>query len=337
MNYRKADAKAASRAQFRGVWAAVTTPFTPDLGIDEAGLRANMRHLTRNLKVDGVFCTGVMGEFWALTKAERQRVVEIVVEEAHDPANGGHCKVIAHTGHHCAHETVEQTLHAEAVGADFAILMTPYYPVATEAAILDWFGFVADRVEMGIWLFDTPFSGTPALSPALTARLADIPNICGAKIARPLAHYVDVKRLCGDKLVISSPSEGDLLMLMREHGQRVHQSSASPYLLQTATRQPVRDYVELALAGRFDEAAVVSATLAPAREVVRRWLIDPFHHHKLIPIAAIKAWSEHLGMAGGPVRPGLEQLTAEQRGGLRADLERIGLAGGGNARRAAAE
>jgi 4-hydroxy-tetrahydrodipicolinate synthase len=41
-----------------------------------------MRWLTRELKIDGVFCTGTMGEFWALTKEERMRVVEIVVEEA---------------------------------------------------------------------------------------------------------------------------------------------------------------------------------------------------------------------------------------------------------------
>ena len=82
MNYRKAEAKAAAQARFRGIWAAITTPFTADLALDEAGLRRNMRHLTDVLGVDGVFCTGVMGEFWALTRDERKRVVEIVVEEA---------------------------------------------------------------------------------------------------------------------------------------------------------------------------------------------------------------------------------------------------------------
>ena len=46
-----------------------------------------------------------MGEFWSLTKEERKRIVEIVVEEA----RRGGCKVIAHTGRHSAHETVELT------------------------------------------------------------------------------------------------------------------------------------------------------------------------------------------------------------------------------------
>ena len=80
MNYKKSQAKDASRAQFRGIWAAITTPFTGDLALDEAGLRANMRYLTGTLHVDGVFCTGVMGEFWSLTKEERKRIVEIVAK-----------------------------------------------------------------------------------------------------------------------------------------------------------------------------------------------------------------------------------------------------------------
>src|SRR5262245_14980224 len=114
MDYRRGEAKAAARAQFRGIWAAITTPFGPDLAVDEAGLRRNMRHLTDTLGVDGVFCTGVMGEFWSLTTDERRRIVEIVVAEAR-----GKCRVIAHTGHHSAHETVELTRHAQSTGADF--------------------------------------------------------------------------------------------------------------------------------------------------------------------------------------------------------------------------
>ena len=322
MNYRKSEAKAAAREQFRGIWAAITTPFTPELSVDEAGLRRNMRYLTGTLHVDGVFCTGVMGEFWSLTREERKRVDEIVVAEAH-----GKCRVIAHTGHHSAHETIELTRHAEAVGADFAILMTPYYPAANDRMIADWFCFVAERVDIGIWLFDTPFSGCAAISPATTAAIAAIDNICGAKIARPLEHYLEVKRLTHDSIVLSSPSEGDWLMLMREHGQQVHQSSASPYLLQTAAWQPMRAYTDLGLAGRFAEAAAKSAELKPVREVQRKWLHESWHRDHVIPIAAIKAWSELLGMAGGPVRTPLLALDERERASLRTDLEGVGLLG----------
>jgi len=50
MNYRKAEAKEAARAQFRGIWAAITTPFTPDGGLDEAGLRQTMSHFSGGLR-----------------------------------------------------------------------------------------------------------------------------------------------------------------------------------------------------------------------------------------------------------------------------------------------
>lgn len=319
MDYRKSEAKAASKAQFRGVWAAITTPFTPDGELDEAGLRRNMRHITDNLHIEGIFCTGTMGEFWALTKEERKRVVEIVVAESK-----GKCRVIAHTAHHSAKETVELTRHAEEVGADFAVLMNPYYPPADEAMIYDWFKFVASRVNIGIWMFDAEFAGY-GFSPELTARIADIENICGLKLPRSLEQYEAVKRLVGDKIVISQPSEVNWMTMMRNYGQQVHMSSPNPYLFQTKGWLPMRDYTELALQGRFDEAEAIAKTLQPLRDVYAKWFRAPWLERKLIPIAYLKAWMDMLGMAGGPVRTPLLQVTEKERQALRADLERSGV------------
>ncbi len=321
MNYLKSEAKEAARAQFRGAWAAITTPFTPDGALDEAGLRRNMRHYTDALHIDGVFCTGVMGEFWSLTGEERKRIVEIVVEEAR-----GKCKVIAHTAHHSARETVELTRHAEEVGADFAILINPYYPPANEAMTFDWFAYVAARVNLGIWMFDTSFAGC-ALTPELTARIAGIENICGLKVPRPLDHVAAVRRLCGDRIVISEPTEAHWLAQMRDHGQRVHMSSAAPYLYQTAGWLPMRDYTELGLQGNFDAAAVIAKTLQPLREVNERWFRDIWVKRRIVPMAYLKAWSEMLGMAAGPVRTPLLQITEKERDELRSDLERSGIIG----------
>jgi 4-hydroxy-tetrahydrodipicolinate synthase len=128
--------------------------------------------------------------------------------------------------------------------------------------------------------------------------------------------------------VMSSPSENDFLMMMREHGQRVHQSSASPYLVQTASWQPMREYTELALAGRFAEAAKVSETLAATRAVAKKWLHGRWHDTHILPIAAIKAWSEMLGMAAGPVRTPLLQMSAEERRAMRDEIAATGLLAG---------
>ncbi len=319
MNYRKAEAKEAARAQFRGVWAAITTPFTPDGAVDEAGLRRNMRYYTDGLHVEGVFCTGVMGEFWSLTRDERRRVVEIVVEEAR-----GKCLVIAQTGHHSTEETVAHTRHAQEVGADYAVCINPYYPPANEAMLYRWFADVIARCDIGLWLFDTQYSGVQ-LSPELIARLADFEPVCGIKVAWPIEHYAAIHRLCADRIVVSHPSERLWLSLMRDYGQRVHNSSPTPYLFQTPDWLPMREYTELGLAGRYDEAAQIAATLEPLREVHERWEIRPWRDQRILPIAYVKAWSEMLGLAGGPVRPPLPQVTDEERAAMRADLERVGL------------
>jgi 4-hydroxy-tetrahydrodipicolinate synthase len=319
MRYRKSEAKEAARAQFRGLWAAITTPFTVDGELDEAGLRRNMRYLTDGLQVDGVFCTGNMGEFWALTTAERRRVVEIVVEEAQ-----GKCLTIAQTAHHAAHETVALTRHAQEVGVDYVALINPYYPPMDEAAIYEWFAFVAARVDIGIWMFDSEYSPL-TLSPELIARIAELENVCGIKIGGSLEQYAAVARLCGDRIVLSHPSERAWLGLMRDHGQRSYMSSATPYLFQTATDRRLREYTELGLAGRFAEAEAVAATLEPLRALLDRWVTRRWRDERVIPIAYIKLWSELLGMAAGPVRPPLRPVTPEERAALRADLERVGL------------
>jgi len=320
MNYSKAEAKAAARAQFRGVWAAMTTPFTPDLELDEEGLRRNMRHVSRGLGVEGVFVCGTMGEFWALTHDERKRVVEIAVEEG----RRGGCKVLAHTAHHSAHETVELTRHAQKAGADFAIMMNPYYPPMSEETVYEWFEFVASKVDIGIWMFDARFSGY-SMSPELIAKIADIPNMCGIKLSYDKEHYAKVKALAGDKLVLSHPNESFLLEMIRDYGQQVYQSSQTPYLFQTAAWRPLHEYVELALKKRYDEAAKVSAELAPLRKLHTKWYRSPWGERKVIPCAYVKAWSEMMGMAGGPVRPGLPQITEAERAELRADLEGTGI------------
>lgn len=319
MNYSKFEAKEASRAQFHGLWAAITTPFTADGDLDEAGLRHNMRHFTDVLHVEGVFCTGNMGEVWALTKEERLRAVEIVVEEAR-----GKCGVIAHTAHHSARETVELTRHAQDVGADFTIFINPYFPQMNEAGVFAWFEYVASHVDIGMWMFDSSYSGY-GLSPQLTARIAELPNVCGIKVGRPLEHYAEVLRLCGDRIVLSHPSEDLWLRLMRDFGQQVHNSSATPYTFQTAGFQPLREYTALGLAGRFEEAEQRSAVLDPVRQVWDKWQNRIWQERRVVPIAYLKYWCELLGLAGGPPREPLVPLTDAERAEIRADLERVGL------------
>jgi 4-hydroxy-tetrahydrodipicolinate synthase len=87
----------------------------------------------------------------------------------------------------------------------------------------------------------------------------------------------------------------------------------------------LREYADLALAGRFDEAAAISKTLDPVRAVSHRWIMGRWAKNGIIPIAAIKAWSELLGMAAGPVRTPLLQMSDADRTTMRREIEAAGL------------
>jgi 4-hydroxy-tetrahydrodipicolinate synthase len=321
MDYGRSEAKAAARERFRGLWAAATTPFDEAGQLDLGAVSADMDRLTSGLGVAGVFCAGVMSEFWALSAAERHHLVAAVVAAAR-----GKCQVIAHTGHHSVTETIELTRQAEAAGADFAVLINPYYPQAGDDGLYEWFAWVCRNVNIGIWLFDTRYAGV-SLSLPLIDRLADIENVCGIKVGRDHERYLEVLQRVGDRILVCEPNESTWLENMLQHGQRVFMSSAAPYLYQVPGWLPMREYTELALAGSAARAAEVAATLQPVRAVADTWLHGAAARRRGSPVPYIKAWAGLLGLSGGPVRPPLTQVSPAELTALAADLEAAGLPG----------
>ncbi len=319
MHYRRGEAKQAVREQVHGIWAAMTVPFDEMGDLDLPALRKDTRYLIDVLQVDGLFCAGVMAEFWALSSEERRAVVEAVVDEA-----DGHCRVIAHTGHHSAREAIELTRHAESAGADFAVLINPYYPRVGEAGLYAWFEQVASSVDIGLWLFDTSYAGY-GLSVRLIDSLADIENICGIKVGHDHGKFLEILGRAGDRILASEPNEARWLENLVDHHVQVFMSSAAPYLYQNARSQPMRDYTLAALRGDRETAEEISSGLEPLRAMSERYLTGPWRQDGTQPIAAIKEWSSLLGLAGGSVRAPLRELTSEQAAALRADLAATGL------------
>src|SRR5205823_2074863 len=142
-------------------------------------------------------------------------------------------------------------------------------------------------------------------------RLAAIENVCGIKVGRPHARYLELLAAVGDTILVCSPHEETWLENMRDHGQRVYMSSAAPYLYQTPGWQPMRGYTAQALRGDFAGAQETAATLGPVRAAAGKWLAG--RHRQIDNIASIKAWAGLLGMSGGTARPPLPSLTARER------------------------
>jgi 4-hydroxy-tetrahydrodipicolinate synthase len=234
--------------------------------------------------------------------------------------------VLAHTGHHSAAETIELTRHAAGAGADFAVVINPYYPPAADEGLLAWYTHVCASVDIGVWLFDTGYSGV-ALSTDLIARLAAIENVVGVKVGRPHARYLELLDRFGDQILVCSPHEETWLENMRDHGQRVYMSSAAPYLYQTPGWQPMREYTTLALGGDIAGAERAAAILDPVREVAGTWLRG--RPRQIDNIVSIKAWAGLVGMSGGAPRPPLVPHTGAELDDLAADLAAAGLLAAG--------
>src|SRR5258707_7529328 len=264
MNYDRSNAKSHARANLRGIWAAALTPFHPDLSIDEAGLRRNLRHWVDDVGVDGVFVCGKQGEFFSMSLAERKRTFEIAVEEI-----GGARTILS-----CSDQNLDTVIalarHAQAIGADYVVIHSPvlHFLTAQDETLLAYYRTISEQVDIGIALWSHPDSGY-LMSPELCARVADIETVVAIKYSVPREMYAHLTRLAGERLIVSTASEEEWFDNIVELGWRLYLCSSPPYLFQTSTDPRMRDYTDLAFAGEVAKAKLVRDSLNPVREAFR--------------------------------------------------------------------
>ena len=312
MQYRRGDAKAYAREHFKGIWAAALTPFRPDLAIDEAGLRKNLRHWVGDLGIDGVFVSGKQGEFFAMSVAERKRTFDIAVEEL-----GGERTILS-----CSDQNLDVVLdlarHAQAIGADYIVVHAPvlHFLHKQDETLYEYYRTISEQVEIGIALWSHPDSGY-LMSPELCARVAELPNVVAIKYSVPREMYARLTRLAGDKLLVSTASEEEWFDNIVELGWQLYLCSSPPYLLQTKVDRRMREYTDLAMRGEVARAKVVRDSLNPVREAIRRTRPpEKFHSHS-------KYWQQLLGQAGGAVRRPM--LAEAEKDATRRAFESCGL------------
>jgi 4-hydroxy-tetrahydrodipicolinate synthase len=314
-------AKARARERVHGLWIAIPTPFTADgRHVDEDALAVAVEHYVEGLKVDGIFCGGVMGEFWALTMDERRRVHELVVRAA-----AGRVPVMAQVGHHVFADTVALAAHAREAGADFGIAMNPYYPPRPpDELVRHWYRELAREIELPLFLFNTTYSGY-SLSVDLIAELAELDVVCGIKNPQGTEHLLALHARVGDRIIVTDAAERDWLELHVGHGIRALMSTPALALYQRPGDLPIRDYTALADDGDLQGARRISDRLEAPRAAFDRWMRRPWTEDGVVPIAHLKAWLARMGLPQGPVRPPLVELSREQAAALHADLDRLGL------------
>lgn len=318
MKYSKNEAKEAARAMLKGVWTALPTNFTEDGLLDEEANAWNLEYCISQLELEGHYCIGNVSEFWTMTDEERMRVHEINVE-----VTKGRVPLIAGCHHQNPNQVIKLAQHAQAVGIDFVIILTPYVAARGDDAVYEFYRYVCERIDIGVVLFNT--EATYPIGVPLAKRLAKIPNICGFKQGvSKIAATIALREAIGRELEVSVADEAPWVFNMGVMGDE-WLLNYCPHLFQAPGYLPVNDYTRAARAGDYNTAIEISRSLNPLRTVLAKWIPGYGGASGRVPAAEMKYWMELTGMKGGPVRSPQTEISAEQKAALRADLEATGL------------
>ncbi|MDQ6998072.1 MAG: 4-hydroxy-tetrahydrodipicolinate synthase [Mariprofundus sp.] len=161
---------------FHGTMTALVTPFLNG-SIDEEAFRA---HLERQIEagVDGVVPAGTTGEAATLSFEEHKQVIGIAVDQV-----AGRVPVIAGTGSNNTAESIELTGAAKVLGADAALLISPYYNKPTQEGVFRHYKAVADAVHLPQIVYNVPGRTNSNILPETVGRLSHVSNIIAIKDA----------------------------------------------------------------------------------------------------------------------------------------------------------
>ena len=160
----------------KGSLVALITPFR-DGKVDEKAFQSFVEWQIEQ-GTEGVVPCGTTGESPTLNHAEHKRVVELCVEVAK-----GRVPVVAGTGSNSTEEAIDFTRHAKQVGADAALVVTPYYNKPTQEGLYQHYKAITEAVDLPIIIYNIPARCVIDMSVATMARLFELKNIAGVKDA----------------------------------------------------------------------------------------------------------------------------------------------------------
>ena len=168
--------------RLRGAFTALVTPFTPDGALDEAAYRRLVAWQVM-AGIDGLVPVGTTGESPTLSAVERDRCISIAVEAVGGARSGSRIPVIAGTGSNDTRGSIEATRRAAALGADAALIVTPYYNKPDQRMLEAHFRAVADEGGLPIVVYNVPGRTGANVEADTFLRLAEHPLVVAVKEA----------------------------------------------------------------------------------------------------------------------------------------------------------
>jgi len=286
---------------FTGSLVALVTPFKNG----EVDYKKQKELVEFHIKngTSGIVPCGTTGESATLSFEEHERVVaEIVATVA------GRIKVLAGTGSNNTAEALRLTKHAKKVGADGALLITPYYNKPTPEGLYRHYKLIAEEVDIPIVIYNVPSRTGISILPETVAKLAEMKNIVGIKEASGnIDQTTQILQLCN--ITVLSGDDSLTLPIMSVGGKGVISVVANIVPADTAA------LTKYCLDGNFEAARKC--------------------HHKLFPLCKgmfvetnpipVKTAMKLLGRINGEMRLPLCDMTRENEGKLSKILNDYGL------------
>jgi 4-hydroxy-tetrahydrodipicolinate synthase len=287
----------------QGAITAIVTPFR-DGKLDEGAYRELIEFQIEK-GINGIVPCGTTGESATLTHEEHKRVVEACVDQVKKRV-----PVVAGTGSNNTAEAVELTRHAEQAGADYALLITPYYNKPTQEGVYQHFKTVADNTSIPMVVYNVPTRTSLNLLPETVARLAEFKNIVAIKEATgDLKQCAKIVELCGDKITLLSGDDFTVLPLLAIGGAGV---------ISVVSNVAPKDMADMC-------AAFTKGDIKTARKLhYKMWPLMEAMFYETNPTPA-KTALNMMGKISGEVRQPLCPMSPANQDKLRQVLKKYGL------------
>ena len=190
---------------FKGSNVALVTPFKNNKLDVETYIKLIHFHIENG--TNGLVPAGTTGESPTLSHDEHEKVIELCVKESN-----GKLPVFAGTGSNSTEEAISLTTHAERIGANGALIVTPYYNKPTQEGLYQHYKAINDKCGIPIIIYNIPGRSVIDMSVDTMARLYELKNIIGVKDATGDLNRVDetLKKMGKDFLQLTGNDDNAL-------------------------------------------------------------------------------------------------------------------------------
>ncbi|WP_224973269.1 4-hydroxy-tetrahydrodipicolinate synthase [Acinetobacter oleivorans] len=288
----------------QGSIVAIVTPMLKDGGVDWKGLEKLVEwHIEQG--TNSIVAVGTTGEASTLSMEEHTQVIKEIIRVANK-----RIPIIAGTGANSTREAIELTKAAKDLGADAALLVTPYYNKPTQEGLFQHYKAIAEAVELSLILYNVPGRTGVDLANDTAVRLAEIPNIVGIKDATgdvPRGKAL-IEALNGKMAVYSGDDETAWeLMLLGADGNISVTANVAP--------KAMSEVCAVAIAKDEQQAKTINNKIANLHNIL-------FCESNPIPVK----WALHeMGLIDTGIRLPLTPLAEQYREPLRNALKDAGI------------